>query len=875
MAKFSEEQTHFGTGSLWFRCILLFVIFLSITGCRGCQTAPLSKGEKVKRDDAVKPPIKPRLELSTLKALPTSGQEGLFMKPNNWYELQQSARANDSDETLLTSCASITRTFPFRPISILGLLEPISFDRKISLAHGQRKQLALEMFYPKMSVVMGDVDSLNKASIRVSYLPRTIGPAVREESYPVTSMPDYQYNFVVLSQNPARYQFISGLSSVAWPSEAKMQDERIVPFRVVQIAQADAQYNLPNQLTTWTSISHLMWNDCDETALTDKQKISLVDWLHFGGQLIINGPESQSAMKDSFLAKYLPLKDVKSGPWSESSWQEFNRFWSIASWGEKEIDPIRIPSTGTPPSIRGELVSSARWLKGCEGLVAERYIGSGRIVMTTFPIGESMLIRWPSFSSFFNAALLHRPPRVWQKPAGENPFDLVFSDGLNGSERDPTYVSRVRLLSRDLGRPLSVWKSEDQNGLSKTFEPSETFATETSQIAKSPDKERSIENQGLAQIENDAVFSLAATDSLKQASKIQVPRLKTILQLLGGYFFVLIPLNWTVFRLLGRIEFAWLAAPIIAMVGAIFVARSIQLDVGFSRSQSTLSLLDMKSGYSRGHLTSYLALYTSLSTNYAARHPSNEGIVLPVMTSSQRTEIKTDENALHYDYAAEKGAGLTSFPVRSNSTCFLRSEEMFELDGTIEIAWDKISDSEVQFKNHSTVTLSDCGIVAVTIDGQWKQAWIGELERESARQVQFDKSELATDDVQTTSGRKFEVFDAWKKRDKPPLSASKLSKSTSESLSEGSIFVGNTLVQIVSKHRFARGEAMLLGWASEPMGTIVVTPDTVQREEKTLVVIRLDVVDESPLLPDANLPSKQFREESKSDSQLELEMLSP
>ena len=38
----------------------------------------------------------------------------------------------------------------------------------------------------------------------------------------------------------------------------------------------------------------------------------MLDWLHWGGQLIISGPESLEALRDSFLADYLPAESERT-----------------------------------------------------------------------------------------------------------------------------------------------------------------------------------------------------------------------------------------------------------------------------------------------------------------------------------------------------------------------------------------------------------------------------------------------------------------------------------------------------------------------------------------------------------------------------------
>ena len=70
----------------------------------------------------------------------------------------------------------------------------------------------------------------------------------------------------------------------------------------------DVQKSIPlsDNPLTWTSIAYILWDEVDPQLFTPEQERALVDWLHWGGQLIISGPDSLDSLKDSFLAPYLP-----------------------------------------------------------------------------------------------------------------------------------------------------------------------------------------------------------------------------------------------------------------------------------------------------------------------------------------------------------------------------------------------------------------------------------------------------------------------------------------------------------------------------------------------------------------------------------------
>src|SRR5262249_5430998 len=86
---------------------------------------------------------------------------------------------------------------------------------------------------------------------------------------------------------------------------------------------------------------------------------------------------------------------------------------------------------------------------GTAGLVLERHIGLGRIVVTAFRLSEPELNAWPSFDSFANGVLLGRLPR--QFDSQRRLFKCV---GGGAPDRyDPGAATHVRYFTRDVSDP--------------------------------------------------------------------------------------------------------------------------------------------------------------------------------------------------------------------------------------------------------------------------------------------------------------------------------------------------------------------------------------------------------------------------------------
>ncbi len=126
---------------------------------------------------------------------------------------------------------------------------------------------------------------------------------------PLVPMPSYQYHFVVLAKEPSRYSYIKTLDSVKSPFDGESDadnTEEPLHYRVVELA-ADQLTSLPDNPLTWTSVAYMLWDEVDPgEPFPPEQKKALVDWLHWGGQLIISGPDSLDLLKGSFLEPYLP-----------------------------------------------------------------------------------------------------------------------------------------------------------------------------------------------------------------------------------------------------------------------------------------------------------------------------------------------------------------------------------------------------------------------------------------------------------------------------------------------------------------------------------------------------------------------------------------
>ena len=108
-----------------------------------------------------------------------------------------------------------------------------------------------------------------------------------------------------------------------------------------------------------------------------------------------------------------------------------------------------------------------------------------------------------------------------------------------------------------------------------------------------------------------------------------IPKASFVLATLSVYLIVLVPINYLIFYFLGRIEWAWTAAPLIAIAGTVSIAKMAQLDIGFVPAQTDIAILEVHAGYPRAHLSRYAALYASLSTTYDIHFDDRDAVAVP------------------------------------------------------------------------------------------------------------------------------------------------------------------------------------------------------------------------------------------------------
>jgi hypothetical protein len=625
-----------------------------------------------------------------------------------------------------------------------------------------------------------------------------------ETQQPMTPMPSYQYRFVVLARWPERYKFLGALASVSPP--VTLEDRvRQEPYYRLALFPADKRPPLPAQALCWTSIACLLWDDAPPESLDTDQQRALLDWLHWGGQLIISGPETLDGLEHSFLAPYLPATGAVARPLTAADFSALHAYWTPSARQRPSPPP---PFVQPWPGLRLEKHPQARFIPGCGQLLAERRVGRGRVVLSAFHLNGRELVEWAGFDSFFNAALLRRPPRRYRVHDNNLDLRLDWADQrrLRG---DPRLVCGLRYFARDTGREFAQLAADVQYG--------------TADDGRTPD------GTGVAAWNDFNAVAAAARESLRNAARIEIPDRDFVVWVIAGYLVVLVPLNWLLFRLLGRVEWAWAAAPVIAVACSLVVIRLAQLDIGFVRSHTEIDVLELHGGYPRAHLTRYTALYSSLSTRYSVRQEHDPGGLVqpfPSVAAPSQFRLLPGEELSELTLRRDQELELRGFHVSSNATGLLHSEQMIDLGGALTLAENPAGGWQIA--NRSRLTLGPVRAVRRSADGSREVAVLATLEPGAVVPVEFH--EVA-----------------------PPPAGKSPAAPAGAGVAQGELSVQRILDLAEDLAGLEPGDARLVACCGQPVAGQVVEPVAAQVRFGTVVVAHLTRGFGADPQPDLNL----------------------
>ena len=908
--------------------ILLLVVGLPGVGC-SCWKDPLRRNsaetaeeiEKKKKELEEKKKQKPDFEVERLSVLPYDDRVNRsFVKPGHWTSAQQVMRANNFD-FIVGRLDGVCVTRSGRPVSLPHSSCELQTTRSASLPKGTQKRFDLT-FYPP--VLAGGSQGQSISSPQLQTVLRSTGGREVMPPYtePTQALKPYQYFFVVLAGTPDFYGFWNDKLPSIKPFRGDWDISGIDHDYVLVLPKGN-QVTVPADPLSWTSTAYVLWDEFQPAKLTLEQQSAMQDWLHWGGQLIISGPGSLDLLASSSFAPYLPARGGKAGRLTMEQAAELNSNWSI-----RHPDDDLTISADKPPEIIELLPSpESRPLAGTAGLIWERRVGRGRIVVTAFSLVHRRFTTWPGYDNLVNGCLLRRPPRrfreqqlddggvakLWQRQVSPPPAALASDDASDMEETgssgrgftglaseswallptardDARVTSTFRLFARDASSAglQRAWHDGD-GGLDRRPAPEEVSATfeaglqqyrrnrgeprgnylaaattyvtlpelaahesyvfdptdqqlyictTTEQALAIPPVADSLIEwsvsgfdahpvSGVGGWNDGSQATLAARRALDRSGGITVPDADFIAKMLGLYLLVLVPANWLLFRVLGHVEWAWAAIPVIATVGTIAVVRVAQLDIGFARSRTEIGILELQPGYARGHLTRYAGLYTSLSTSYAIELDEATAVAQPLFFDEQNDRLLDRRQVVQLnrgEHAVLQGLGISS-----NSTGMIHTEQFLDLGGVL--AWqDDGQDAEVV--NQTDILIRGAAVVRRTDGGSYQVAWFGDVAPNSTVEAELRDTNAAS---------LLEAVPEWN-----------TDPTTSADTGEDELGIRDLLQLATSKERLALGQTILVGWTDELLPGLQITPVASQASSRTVIVANLKYGELPAARSDAN-----------------------
>jgi hypothetical protein len=775
------------SGRLLITCLLVLSMVVT-SGCGGCNRSTTT-AKKAKQDEKVKPKPKKKPFLSKRPfVVPTDDEDNGTqlnpVKPGHWITVTQQMISNDNDVQVEIR-SQVVDSFG-RGVRIDNTAYDLVSARAAAMPKERIREFESLFFVPRTGSI----------KLRNRVVHRRNGSTLLESTRPATRMPGYQYYMVVLSREPDRLKFLKGATAIKSYSDYDDGQKDILYNRVSYLQPKAKSVPLPSHSLTWSSISTLLWDRIDPDLVTPQQQLAMVDWLHWGGRVIVNGPGSLERLRGSFLAPFLPADRTNAVELTAESFAEFNDQWSIPTMKEKST--IQLKSGQVMVGVRLKLKNNGYFVSNSGELLAEGRVGRGSILVTSFSLVDRPVMTWTSFDSFLNGCLLRRPPRRFSDDGTDERLDPLLSS------RDPRLVSNLRYFSRDTPRygadlksRLGRWSSDPKCGVASWNDYSGTAE--------------------------------AARMALKEAAGISIPRVDFVLRTLLAYLAIIVPCNWLFFRMIGRVEWAWVAAPLIAIGGSIGVIRVAELDIGFASSRTEIVTLEIHGGYSRGHLTRYTALYTSLTSQYTMKLDDPTALAQPFASGDSYSPGAYDTT---HTVVLRRGRGITleGFHVSSNSTSMIHSEQMYDLGGAFRFTGD--DEKGWTLRNQSQTALKDVGLLRRG-GTKTEVAWVGDLIVGQTKPIRFGP----------VTSRQWQLAQ-WEK-----VFTFRPSRSD-----DGELRLRALWAVAVQRLALDEGEVRMVGWSDvEPRG-VTFRPAASQTRVQTFVVGHFWPAELKLAAHDANLP---------------------
>ncbi|OYP33915.1 hypothetical protein [Rhodopirellula sp. MGV] len=698
-----------------FFCYVLLTVPL-IVGCEGCRpnSPTTADGEPIPKEAyTVGPTV----------SYPQDQNSGFGLaKPGHWGTAEQSLRSNQSDRRGEMS-TQVSVLLQDRDLQQIGTLKSIASVRPVVLPEGQMRRLDFRYLVPLPN------DSFATRVNVSSSLMADSGGVLDTGSQPLVAMGSSEYSFVVLTTRPERFTRFQTANWASFKSGSLIDEKLTINYRVIVPKADNGILPLPETFLDMTSIAVIFWDDLSQDALTPLQQLAISDWVRFGGRLIVNGAAASESIVNTSIADLLPLEPTSNIELDGEAAAEMLTNHSVKDDRSLAKQRSVLEQDSSHVAIDGRITSKAESVAGTGSLVLRQRFGRGAVVQSRFNLTDSWIMDWDSYDSFINSVFLGRPARVFSvaqgsvayangdsegEPLDVHPDDLELRFSKSRNNADAAANTHLRIASRD--------------AILKQSGPIETSTGSVFDPLSSP---HPIGGLGAWNDNSDVMSVLRST--LIQEAGLEIPDSSMVVRSLLVYLVILVPVNYIVFRLMNRLEYAWFAVPVIAIIGAAWAARQAQLDIGFARSSTEVAIVEAYADYPRAHLTRLMAIYNSLSSRYTLQFATHDGAAA-TLSDESNPDISIEPT---FRVSFDEGPAFHDFAVSSNRMRFAHTEEIIDLGGGIRIDPTTDGSGQGQLINETDLELFDAIVVRRDETGESHIAVIGAISPGEAQTIEY------------------------------------------------------------------------------------------------------------------------------------------
>lgn len=657
-----------------------------------------------------------------------------WVKARHWHGMILELRANldDYEGSLQTA-----------PVALPGTSWDVTFGRDARLVKEQRSRPAFSLLLPQANIKELPLELVRAGSLRA------------DQVYLASLRPlaPHQMLALVLTKEANGAYAAWGRLNATIPASLDRADVQAADafryYRLVLPLEPDKPL-LPTHPLTWTAVSHVFWDGMEPDVISVPQQEALLDWIHWGGQLVLMGGAGPkfSVLRDSFLDAYLPADPTGDGreldaddlaALSEAYLPPPGAV-AVATFQEATAPPIPSPfdaayarspmrdpddratrraSYDGPDPIHpaiGRPVRSAGLrpragatvlpirIGGDAPLAVERRVGRGRITMLAVDPNDPAFVSWKGLDTLIRRVIFRRPE---ESTVG---LGSASASGLQVRSMTGPDLSWYRIAARDQGATAPPPES-DRPAVPPYSAPKMTPVPGSAQSATTVDYGLSAESgvptlQGVSEWRDGAAIPRLCRDALEKSSGIKVPSSSFVLKVLLAYVLAVAPLNWLLCRyVLRRREVAWVIVPLLAFGFAGAVERVAAYDLGFDSAGDELDVLEIQGEHPRGHLSRFGSIYSTGHGRFAIRFPDDPtALALPFDAGrSIAGEDRTTAAWRSFPVPA-----LEEFAVQPRSLAMYRAEQMTTMAGPIAI--DE-ADGVRSIRNDSGLELRDAVVL--------------------------------------------------------------------------------------------------------------------------------------------------------------------